>query len=133
MLSIVYNISTVSSADDPTVTTLNRFNELFVEYTSPGKYLIEFFPWMLYIPASFAKWKREAREARHYFTKLFEGMVQDVQHRIVRFYLASSPQLLTHTLQDQGDERPSFAGTLLRERDRNNLSDLELTWLPATM
>ena len=67
-----------------------------LEYASPGNYLVEFFPWMLYIPSSLAKWKKEAREAYHYYAKIFEGMVHDVQHRIVRFYLASCSCLLIH-------------------------------------
>jgi len=45
--------------------------------------MVEFFPWMLYIPSSLAKWKREATEAHHYYSKLFAGMIHDVQHRIV--------------------------------------------------
>jgi len=116
ILSIVYDIQTVSSPDDPTVTNINWFGEMLVDYTSPGKYLVEFFPWMLYIPSSLAKWKREARETYHYLTELFERMVHDVEHQI-----------------EQGDERPSFAGNLLRERDRNDLSDSELAWLSASM
>ena len=97
ILSIVYDIPTVSSADDPTVTTVNKFNEILVEYANPRNYLVEFFPWMLYIPSSMAKWKREAKEARRYFTDHFEGMVHDVQHRIVCSCFASYCWLLNHT------------------------------------
>ena len=89
ILSIIYDIPTVSSADDPTVINLNEFAELVPEYANPGNYLVEFFPWMLYIPSSLAKWKREAREGYHRFTELFEGMVHDVQHRIARCCFAS--------------------------------------------
>ena len=96
ILSIVCDIPTVSSAEDPTVTQINRFSEIVLEYASPGNYLVEYFPWMLYVPSPLAKWKREAREAYHYYTEIFEGMVQDVQHRIVRSHLASSSLLLTH-------------------------------------
>ena len=69
-----------------------------IDYSTPGKFFVEFFPWMLDIPSSLAKWKREAREAYHYFTQFFEGMVHDVQHKIVRPYLASSSRELIHAL-----------------------------------
>ena len=96
ILSVVYDIPTVSSADDPTVTRINQFNEIALEYANQGNYLVEFFPWMLYIPSSLAKWKREAREGYHHFTELFEGMVHDVQHRIVRAYLTWSGCLVIY-------------------------------------
>ena len=76
------------------MTNINRFVEIGLEYVSPGKYLVEFFPWMLHIPSSLAKWKREAKEANRYFKELFEGMVNDVQLQIVRSHLASSSGLL---------------------------------------
>ena len=79
------------------MTDINRFMDTVVEYMIPGNYLVEFIPWMLYIPSFLAKWKREAREAYHYFNELFERMARDVQHRIVRYYFASSFRfLLTH-------------------------------------
>ena len=93
ILSIVYDIPSVSLADNPTVTNINKFTDIVVEYANPGNYLVEFFPWMLYIPSSVAKWKREAREGYHYFTEIFGGMVHDVQHRIVRSCFALSCHL----------------------------------------
>ena len=96
ILSIIYDIPTVSSPDDPTVTDINRFADIATDYGYPGKYMVEFFPWMLYIPSSLAKWKREAREAYHYFTELFEGMFHDVQLRIVCSCFASPSRLLIH-------------------------------------
>jgi hypothetical protein len=97
ILSITYDTPTVSSANDPTVTNINSFMDLAVKYASPGNFLVEFFPWMVYIPSSLAKWKRQAKEGYHYYTEIFEGMVHDVQHRIVRSYFASSSRLLIHT------------------------------------
>jgi len=88
---------------------------------------------MLYIPSSLAKWKREAKEAHHYYSELFEGMLRDAQDRIVCSLFASPSRPHSFTLQNEGDERSSFAGTLLRERDHNHLSDTEAAWLSATM
>ena len=60
-----------------------------VEYTAPGDYLVEFFPWMLYIPLSLAKWKRGAKEGYRFFSELFIGMFRDVETRIVRHFFAA--------------------------------------------
>ena len=82
ILSILYDLPTVSSADDSTVTTINKFVEQMVDYANPGNYLVEFFPWMLYIPSSLAKWKREAKERFRYYSEFFLKMFCDVENRI---------------------------------------------------
>ena len=86
-LAFIYDIPTVSSPDDPTVKNINRFMDIFVDYASPGNYLVEFFPWMLYIPESLAKWKREANAAYRFFSGLFTRMFHDVEIRIVSHLL----------------------------------------------
>ena len=90
MLSVVYDIPTVLSPADPTVTNINRFMDKGVEYAIPGNYLVELIPWMLYIPSSLAKWKREAKEGYHFFSELFTSMFHDVETRIVRPLFCSS-------------------------------------------
>ena len=89
ILSIVYDIPTVSSPDDPTVKNINRFMDMFVEYANPGNYLVEFFPWMLYIPESLARWKREANAGYIFFSELFIGMFHGVEIRIVSHFFSS--------------------------------------------
>ena len=65
---------------------------MFDEYASPGNYLVEFFPWMLYIPESLARWKREANAGYRFFSEMFIGMFHDVEIRIVsHFFLFSLP------------------------------------------
>ena len=83
MLSITYDHPTISSTDDPTVREINTFAEIGVEYGLPGNYLVEFFPWMLYIPSSIAKWKGVAEERQKKYSAMFEGMFCDVGDRIV--------------------------------------------------
>ena len=38
-----------------------------------------------------------------------------------------------HLFQKQGDERESFAGALVRERQRYGMTDPENAWLAAAM
>jgi len=86
MLSILYDLPTISSAHEPTVTNIHKFTEVFIDYATPGRYFVELFPWMKYIPSSVAKWKREAEEGYKYYSKLFEDMFREVEHRIVMFF-----------------------------------------------
>jgi len=75
----------VSSPDDPTVREIGKFNEIILDYSIPGNYLVEFFTWMLYIPSSIAKWKRVAEEQQKKYSAMFEAMFRDVEDRIVCF------------------------------------------------
>ena len=70
--------------------------DVVTEYTVSGNFLVEFIPWMLYIPSSLAKWKREAKEGFHFFSELFTGMFRDVKTRIVRPSFASPSPLKDH-------------------------------------
>ena len=91
---------------------------------------------MQYIPSALAKWKREAEEGYRFYSAQFMTMFLEVNHRIVTSYFYFLPAAISsrrYTLQNQGDERPSFAGTLIRERQWNHLNDSEAAWLSATM
>ena len=85
MLSVIYDRPTIQSIDDPTVQEIDAFSRIAVEYSLPGNYLVEFFPWMLYIPSSIAKWKRMAQERQKKYSAMFEAMFCDVKDRIVQF------------------------------------------------
>ena len=89
LLSVVYDLPTVSSPDDPTVTEVNAFIERLSHYTFPGNYLVEFFTWMKYIPSSVAKWKKEAEEGYAEYSRMFIGMFRDVENRIVISFIRS--------------------------------------------
>jgi len=46
------------------------------------------------------------------------------------FYFAPACSFI---LQNKGDERPSFAGTLIREHEHHRLSTQEAAWTTASM
>ena len=89
MLSVVYDLPTVTSPDNPTVTKVNAFMERISQYGVPGSYLVEFFTWMKYIPSSIAKWKKEAEEGYAEYSRMFIGMFCDVENRIVISFIRS--------------------------------------------
>ena len=49
----------------------------------PGTYLVEFFPWMRYIPSSIAKWKRVAEEHHAVDSVKFMSLYEEVENRVV--------------------------------------------------
>ena len=87
VLSVVYDRPMVSSTDDLTVIKVNRFAEIAVNYAQPGNYLVEFFPWMKYIPSSVASWKRLAEERHEEYSDMYVGLFREVEHRIVITFL----------------------------------------------
>jgi len=90
ILSVVYDLPTVSSPDDPTVTKVNAFMDKLLHYALPGNYLVEFFTWMKCIPSSIAKWKKEAEEGHKEYSKLFMDLFRDVENRVVTSFVRSS-------------------------------------------
>jgi len=54
ILSIVYDQPTIKSGQDHNVKHINDFVERITRAAYPGAHLVEFFPWMLYIPNRFA-------------------------------------------------------------------------------
>ena len=62
------------------------------DYGNAGNYLVEFFPWMLYIPSSLAKWKREAQEGFKFYSVFFSDMFREVENRIASSILAFTRQ-----------------------------------------
>jgi hypothetical protein len=133
-LSIVYDSKTLSSSEDPLIKEILKFTDKLIYAVYPGSYLVEFLPWLEYAPEWLAKWKRQTKADFRHFSSLFLGLFTDVEARIVRefkcFHCFSG---ITSLLQNDGDERPSFAGTLIRSRDRHDLSDEEAAWLCATV
>ena len=123
----------VSSTDDPTVVEANRFLEIAVEYGQLGNYLVEFFTWMKYIPSSVASWKRLAEERYKEYSNVFVGLFREVEDRIVMTFIRCPLPPRSPIMQRHGDERPSLAGTLIREQGRHRLSEVEAAWTAATV
>jgi hypothetical protein len=51
VLSVVYDKPTIRSEQDQNVTLINDFVQRLTRAAYPGAHLVEFFPWMLYIPS----------------------------------------------------------------------------------
>lgn len=116
IISLVYDIPYISDEKDPRIKHINDFVGRLVASASPGAHFVEFFPWMLYLPNWLAPWKRRALQHHQHDSVIFQGLFEDVRKR-----------------KKQGDQRPSFTGTLLENQEKSELSDKEASWLAATL
>jgi len=137
MLSAMYDLPPALSINDPAIRKANAFTAAGIKYIRPGNYLFETFPWMKYFPSSIANWKREAEEEFRDSSNFFESMYNEIKERIVTFPIGFLFPFSPHSfmLQNQGDERPSFTGDLIRDPQRHHMTELEAAciWQAATM
>ncbi|KAI0066978.1 cytochrome P450 [Artomyces pyxidatus] len=116
VLSVVYDQPTIKDEQDPRVKDINDFVQRLTRAAYPGAHFVEFFPWMVYIPSRFAKWKRVAEEWYKKDSAMFEGLFESVKVNVAK-----------------GDEHPSLCATLIKDSERHQLSMRENSWLAGTM
>ncbi|KAK0205295.1 cytochrome P450 [Desarmillaria ectypa] len=115
IMSIVYD-RPPTSEQDPSIKRINDFATRLTRAAMPGAHLVESFPWMQRIPSKYAKWKREAEGWYAKDSFMFESLFKSVKDRLAK-----------------GDERPSFAATLVQDARRHGLTERESSWLAGAM
>ena len=83
IISAVYDLPSTRSWDDPLVTKINGVNMVVGHAAYPGNYLVEFFPWMKYLPSAIASWKLKMEGQCVEFSSFFNGLFRDVERQIV--------------------------------------------------
>jgi cytochrome P450 len=116
MLSIIYDLPPVESEDDPVVVAINEHVDRILFEVQAGSRLVEFFPWLKYVPSRFAKWKRDAQYWYIHDSLMFERLLGKVADE----------------LRD-GIDRPSFGATVLKGQSKYGLSDREQAWIVGNM
>ncbi|KAI0300590.1 cytochrome P450 [Multifurca ochricompacta] len=116
VMSITYDTPPIVSELDSRVKAVNDFVARLTRAALPGAHLVEFFPWMMYIPRRFAKWKREAEYWYERDSAMFQDLFNSVGEKL-----------------SKGIDRPSLVATLIKDADRYGLSPRENSWLAATM
>lgn len=115
-MSIVYDYPTLETDNDTNVKQIFAFADRISEAAAPGTYLVELFPWMLYIPERFARWKSEGNRHFRQFNTLFESLFNRVRRDL-----------------SAGSERPSISASLYKGADSSQLSNQEMAWLSGTL
>ena len=80
-MSIAYGIET-KETDDPYIFHAERTMEAVNTTMAPGAFLVDTFPWMLHLPESIAKWKREGMERFRINTEMFESLLRSVKAKM---------------------------------------------------
>ncbi|KAI0256923.1 cytochrome P450 [Lactifluus subvellereus] len=116
IMSILYDYPTLENEHDKTLTEIHAFIDRMSAAAAAGAHLVELFPLMMLIPERFARWKREGRQHFIQHTSMFNALLNTVRTDICK-----------------GSERPSTSASLIRNSDRNGLSDQEMAWLLGTL
>ncbi|KAJ7755514.1 cytochrome P450 [Mycena metata] len=98
------------------VVCLNRqTNEFLTSVNIPGKYLVESIPALLYLPNFLTPWRTAALEQRARDIGYLTRLVEEVKAKMA-----------------SGRAQPSFCRLLLEEREKNEMSDLEIGYTCGT-
>ncbi|KAI0291636.1 cytochrome P450 [Multifurca ochricompacta] len=116
IMTILYDYPTLTSLNDSAMKDIETYNNRVSHAAVLGNFFVELFPWMMYIPERFAKWKREGLKHGEEHYELFRGLLNRV-----KVDLAS------------GGTRPSFSASLLHDNVRNNLTELDMSFLTGVI
>ncbi|KAI9454042.1 cytochrome P450 [Lactarius psammicola] len=115
-MSILYDYPTLMSEHDTIIEEIDDYNKRVAYAAMPGNFLVDLFPWMMYIPERFAKWKRTGLQQAAEYHGMFQRLLNRVQGDLAN-----------------GGTRPSFCASLIRDADRNLLTETEMAFLAGTM
>lgn len=82
IMSVVYGTKSMRTSTDPTLITLHKFLRRSLG-AAAGKYWVEFFHFLEYMPRWLAPWRVEAEEWFKTDSKMFEGFYNQVKKRMV--------------------------------------------------
>ncbi|KAH8997632.1 cytochrome P450 [Lactarius deliciosus] len=112
MLSVNYDLPPLESEDDPCLVEIEDHLRRFMREIQPGTRLVEYFPWLKYVPDRFAKWKRDTQNWFVQDSLMFQRFLGKVKDDLAK-----------------GIDRPSFTATVIKSQSKHGLSELEQAWL----
>lgn len=91
ILSSVYDLPSVSEEEYPIIKQMNSFIEGVIQAGRPGAYMVDIFPFLNYLPAWLAPWKRDGIAKYEKQTAFYKSLYDDVKKKRVRvcFFLSS--------------------------------------------
>ncbi|TDL15532.1 cytochrome P450 [Rickenella mellea] len=115
VLSAVYAYPPISIGDH-LVEKVENYVDRMLKAALPGNYLVDIFPFMMYIPTWMAKWKSEGYAWFKKDTDMFLGLVDDVK-----------------TGLKDGTRSECFVAKLLDTTQQSDLDPVETAWLAGMM
>ncbi|KAF8273305.1 cytochrome P450 [Lactarius quietus] len=116
MFSVNYHFPPVESEDDPCVVGIANHIHRAQREIEPGARLVEYLPWLRYVPRRFAKWKRDAQYWFNQDALMFQHLLSNVSEDLA-----------------SGIDRPSFGATVIQLRSKYHLTEREQAWLVGNM
>lgn len=114
VLSAVYSYPPIE-INDPVVTRVEEYVVRMQKAALPG-HLLDIFPWMMRIPTSLVKWKREGYAFFKKDTDMFLGLLDDVKKGL-----------------DNGSRSDCFVARLVDPSNEYELDKVEKAWLAGMM
>ncbi|TFK53064.1 cytochrome P450 [Heliocybe sulcata] len=114
IMSMAYGKTTPTSYSDPEVRSINKFTMRVGATIQPGKWMVDVFPLLRYVPGYFRTLKEWHKEE----LALYTSQVETVRKQLV---------------SESGQARPSFAKYLLERQAEYDLRDNELAYLAGSM
>ncbi|KAI9452369.1 cytochrome P450 [Lactarius psammicola] len=116
MLTVNYHLPPVESEHDPNIVGVEDYVRRLLHETHPGARLVEYLPWLRYIPSRFAKWKRDVQNWFIQDSLMFQRLLGKVADDLAN-----------------GIDRPSFGATIIKTQSKHGLSEVEKAWLASDM
>ncbi|KAJ8508558.1 hypothetical protein ONZ45_g9169 [Pleurotus djamor] len=116
LLSIIYGVPPTLDASDPLIMWVDEVGESVTQASLPGAYLVEFLPWMMYLPRWMCPWRRRAEAWYDETYAKFSEMYSDVRVRM-----------------ETGVQNDCIVSTLMEEQAKGRLTDEEAIWSAGTI
>ncbi|KAK4465348.1 putative cytochrome P450 17A1 [Cladorrhinum samala] len=115
IVMVTYGRRVVDVRKDVIVEMNREAMERLTQVNIPGKYAVERYPALKYVPAVFAPWKRQVLEQRKKDIEMYTTLIKDVKSR-----------------REKGTIPDCFATHLLDEQQGLSMTDLEVAYAAGT-
>ncbi|GJJ11876.1 hypothetical protein Clacol_006114 [Clathrus columnatus] len=116
LLSALYGLPPCLDPFSPTLVLVNEVTETVLDAAAPGRYLVESFPFLKYLPSRLCNWKRYAESVFLKANDLFQSLYKEVENRI-----------------EMGEVTPSVTTSLVQDPIHKDLTSQEKAWVAGTL
>ena len=81
---MTYDTSVITSIKDTKIEGVLRFTKHILRAAYIDGHMVEYFPWLQYLPLWFARWKKEVGRWSYEHSNMFQSFYESVQQRAVR-------------------------------------------------
>ncbi|GJJ12689.1 hypothetical protein Clacol_006933 [Clathrus columnatus] len=114
LISTLYGFPPCPNPFNPIYVLISELMDTVLDAAAPGRYLVEYFPFLRYLPSSICSWKRHAESVFIRADALFKDLYKQVEKRL-----------------EAGDKTPSVTSSLIQDPIHKELTFQERpqTWI----